>query len=81
MIKSDMMTTNKRFKSTIMCKGTGEFSYIKIEDMNNHIIYHISSDNNLNYLLNSLNEDIVDLKSKRKPLWCKIKERIRGCND
>lgn len=76
--------TEKRFKSTIMCKGTGEFSYIKIKDKkysDNHITYHISSDSDLNYLLNSLNEDIVDLKSKRKPLWCKIKERIWGCND
>ena len=78
------MTEDRRFRSMIMCNGIGEFQYIKIKDKkysDNHLTYHISSDNDLDYLLNSLNEDIVDLKNKRKPLWCKIKERIIGCNN
>ena len=73
----------KRFTSTVMCNGLGEFQYILIKDKqwsNNHITYHISSDNELDYLLNSLNDDISDLRNKRKPLWCKIKERIFGCD-
>lgn len=76
--------TEKRFNSTIMCNGLGEFEYIIIKDRrgsNNHLTYHISSDRNLDYLLNSLNDDILDLRSKRKPLWCKIKERVFGCNN
>lgn len=75
--------TKKRFNSTIMCNDVGEFQYIKIKDNKwpyNPLTYHISSDNDLDFLLNSLNEDIVDLKNKRKPLWCKIKERIFGCD-
>lgn len=71
----------KRFKSTIMCNGTGEFKYILIKDKkyhDNHLTYYISSDNDLEYLLNSLNEDIIDLREKRKPLWCKIKNKIFG---
>lgn len=68
--------TEKRFKSTIMCNGLGEFQYIKIKDIPNHLSYHISSDNDLDYLLNSLNRDIVNLKNKKKPLLCKIKEKI-----
>lgn len=78
------MTEDRRFRSTIMCNGIGEFQYIKIKDKkysDNHLTYHISSDNDLDYLLNSLNEDIVNLKNKRKPLWCKIKEKIFGCNN
>ena len=62
----------KRFKSTIMCNGLGEFQYIKIKDKSysdNHLTYHISSDNDLDYLLNSLNEDIVDLKNKKKKFY------------
>lgn len=75
--------TEKRFQSIIMCNGLGEFKYIKIKDkkyFDNYLTYHISSGNDLDYLLNSLNEDIVDLKNKRKPLWCKIKERIFRCD-
>ena len=47
------MTENKRFNSTIMCNGIGEFQYIKIKDKkysDNHLTYHISSDNDLDYL-------------------------------
>lgn len=75
--------TEKRFKSTIICDGLGEFKYIKIKDkkyFDNYLTYHISSDNDLDYLLNSLSEDIVNLKNKKKPFWCKIKERICGCD-
>lgn len=72
--------TKKRFESTRICNGLGEFQYIKIKDIPNHLTYHISSDNDLNHLLNSLNEDIVNLKNKKKPLWGKIKERIFGCD-
>lgn len=75
--------SEKRFNSTIMCNDVGEFQYIKIKDKKwpyNHLTYHISSDNDLDFLLNSLNDDIVDLNNKRKPLWCKIKERIFGCD-
>ena len=71
----------KRFKVVIMCTGTGEFSHILIKDKkysDNHLKYYISSDNDLEYLLNSLNEDIVDLRNSRKPLWCKIKDKIKG---
>ena len=77
-------TEDRRFSSTIICNGIGEFQYIKIKDKkysDNHLTYHISSNNDLDYLLNSLNENIVDLKNKRKSLWCKIKERIIGCNN
>lgn len=76
--------TEKRFTSTIMCNVLGEFKYIKIKDRkypNNPFTYHISSYIELDYLLNSLNEDIIDLRNKRKPLWCKIKERIMGYNN
>ena len=76
--------TQKRFTSTITCNGLLEFKYIKIVDEkypNNPFTYHISSSCELDYLLNSLNEDIIDLKNKRKPLWCKIKERIMGYNN
>ena len=62
-----------------MCNGIGEFQYIKIKDTrydNNHLVYHISSDEDLDYLLNRLNEDIIDLKNKQKPLWVKIKEHF-----
>lgn len=48
-----------RFSATIMCNGLGEFEYIKIKDRrysDNHLTYHISSDRDLDYLLNSLNE-------------------------
>lgn len=75
--------SEKRFTSTIMCNGLGEFKYIKVKDRkysNNPMTYHISNDVTLDYLLNSLNDDIVDLRNKRKPLWCKIKERILGCD-
>ena len=76
--------SEKRFQSTVMCNGLGEFEYIIIKDRrwsNNHLTYYISSDRDLDYLLNSLNDDILDLRSKRKPLWCKIKERIWGCSE
>lgn len=76
--------TERRFNSMIMVNGNGKFEYIKIRDKrwsNNPLTYHISSDNDLDYLLNSLNEDIINLKNKRKPLWCKIKERIFGCEN
>ena len=47
------MTEDRRFRSTIMCNGIGEFQYIKIKDKkysDNHLTYHISSDNDLDYL-------------------------------
>ena len=59
--------TEKRFKSTIMCNGLGEFQYIKIKDKrysNNHLTYHISSDNDLDYLLNSLTSRIGNREYK-----------------
>lgn len=74
-----MIGKDKRFKSTIMCRGTGEFKYIKIIDKkypDNHITYEVSNDNQLDYLLNSLDEDIINLRNMRKPLWVKIKEKI-----
>lgn len=63
------MTENKRFKSTIMCNGLGEFEYIKIRDtdMPLYLNYKVVVDG-LNVNVYGVHAPLIDVVSDEKKI-------------